>query len=30
MAAPDYRPLDIEMSEVRCPDEATSKDDCRN
>lgn len=25
MAAPDYRPLDIEMSEVRCPDEATSE-----
>ncbi len=24
-AAPDYRPLDIEMSAVRCPDDATSK-----
>ena len=25
MTAPDYRPLDIEMSEVRCPDDAASK-----
>lgn len=24
LAAPDYKPLDIEMSDVRCPDEATS------
>ena len=24
-AAPDYKPLDIELSEVRCPDEETSK-----
>lgn len=26
VAAPDYRPLDIEMSEVRCPDEEASKE----
>lgn len=25
MAAPDYKPLDIETSEVRCPDERTSE-----
>ncbi len=25
MAAPDYRPLDIEMSAVRCPDDAASQ-----
>ncbi|MCL1797893.1 MAG: chorismate synthase [Eggerthellaceae bacterium] len=25
LAAPDYKPLDIEMSEVRCPDKKTSE-----
>lgn len=25
LAAPDYKPLDIEMSDVRCPDEKTSE-----
>ena len=25
LAAPDYKPLDIEMSEVRCPDPATTE-----
>ena len=28
-AAPDYKPLDIEMSEVRCPDEQASEKMCR-
>lgn len=26
IAAPDYKPLDIEMSDVRCPDEKTSEE----
>lgn len=28
-AAPDYKPLDIEMSEVRCPNEQASKKMCQ-
>ncbi len=29
VAAPDYKPLDIEMSEVRCPDPEASEHMCR-